>query len=244
MNLELVYVTHNCFLAETPDRLLLFDLPAAPHIDAPGVALVRERLVDKRVFVFASHSHEDHFTPDVRQLARSAREATFIVSDDIAELHDAFNPEKQPGVVVVEPETWVTVADMDILGFESTDMGVGFFIRFQGQGLYFGGDVAEWAWPGQDEASSDFSRRHFQATLARLRDLAPAVAFTNADARLPNWTGALDLAREVRPRLLVPMHAFGEPERIWRFAQDLEQTGHGCPLFLYEKPGDVLRVTL
>jgi len=53
---------------------------------------------------------------------------------------------------------------------------------------------------------------------------------------LPNWGGAARFLEHVRPRLFVPMHAFGDTASIAGFARTLHVPD--TKMFVYEKTGD------
>lgn len=244
--MEIAYVHHDCFILFLEDSLntaFLFDYPAAEHRPEAAPGYVRKQLAGRRVFCFFSHSHADHFSPDARDLLDDVESAYYIVSEDVASMTEAFDPEHHDDVTVVEPEQTVTVEELAITGYESTDLGVGFFIRLPSSTVWFSGDVARWSRNGQEEAAQKFANSHFDKTLDALKSTAGRldVAFAAADPRLPHWAGGLDVARVVRPRVLVPMHAFGRLDELQKFA---DQVGDSTRLFMYENLGDRYRPSL
>ena len=71
--MRVTFLAHSGFLVELPSALLLFDylgagLPALP---------------DKPLLIFASHRHEDHFTPSIFSLDDGSRETYFLLGKDI-----------------------------------------------------------------------------------------------------------------------------------------------------------------
>jgi len=237
MDFVITYIHHNCFVLTAGARTFLFDYPASQHLSDHAVELVRAAVKDADLYVFASHSHEDHFTPAILRLADTARRTRFVLSYDIVELFAEFDPEHLDNVIVVEPEERYRLDGMDIEAFESTDLGVGFLITLEGARIYFGGDVAEWVWENQEAPAKAFSRRHFGEILDKLKARQPIhVAFSNADHRLANWAGGTRFVHEIQPTLFVPMHTFGNVEWLPRFATDLGPTA--TQLFLYAKTGE------
>lgn len=72
--MDITYIGHSGFLLETEDSLLLFDyyqgeLPTLPH--------------DRDLYVFASHRHQDHFNPEIFELAGRHPRVHYILSGDI-----------------------------------------------------------------------------------------------------------------------------------------------------------------
>ena len=72
--MKVTFINHSSFFVELESHCLLFDYYQG---DIPQV-------VDKPLYVFASHSHEDHFSPEIFQLARPGREVYYLLSDDIS----------------------------------------------------------------------------------------------------------------------------------------------------------------
>ena len=65
----------------------------------------------------------------------------------------AFDPAVLPQCQVLEPDQCCALDDMRIETLESTDLGVGYLITWQGRRIWFGGDVAHWDWPVLDAAA-------------------------------------------------------------------------------------------
>ncbi len=224
MKLELSYVFHNSFLVRTPEKLLLFDYPQAEFLQSGERAYVEAAVDGADLLVCVSHSHKDHFTPAIEELARHAARVRYVLSYDVAELYPDFDPEEsgRNDVTVIEPDAWAEVDGIRILGLESTDLGVGFLLQLADKTIYFGGDVAEWDWPQADERSRAFSREHFARTLETLASFDIDLAFSNADSRLENWSGAKRLVETLKPRFFVPMHTFGRLESLQQFCRELK----------------------
>ncbi len=68
------YTGHSGFTVESETHMLIFDysegvLPRLP--------------MKKKLYVFISHAHEDHFNPAVFSICREHPNVKFVVSDDI-----------------------------------------------------------------------------------------------------------------------------------------------------------------
>ena len=72
--MRITYIRHSAFLVEWEDIVCLFDYAEGelPEIDR-----------DKRLCVFASHHHSDHFNPEIFTRFADYPRHTFILSDDI-----------------------------------------------------------------------------------------------------------------------------------------------------------------
>lgn len=73
--MTLRYILHSGFLLETERCILVFDYWMDP------TDVMREYLhTSKRVYVFASHFHEDHFTKEIFSWKESIQDITYILS--------------------------------------------------------------------------------------------------------------------------------------------------------------------
>ena len=72
--MRITYIGHSGFAAEWEDIVCLFDFAEGelPRIGA-----------DRRLFVFVSHVHSDHFSPEIFHSFDGVARKTFILSDDI-----------------------------------------------------------------------------------------------------------------------------------------------------------------
>lgn len=245
MRVAISYIYHNAFVVRTPEKTLLFDYPDDDFLQAGEQDCTADAVSDTDLLICVSHSHKDHFTPSVQDFARFAARTHYVLSYDIVELYPEFDPQEsgRTDVTVIEPDEWSEIDGLRILGLESTDLGVGFLIQYGGKNIYYGGDVAEWDWEGSDQRARQFSRDHFGRTLETLCPYGIDLAFSNADERLRNWSGAVRFMREVHPRFFVPMHAFGRLEALQRFAAEAEVPAD-VTLLSYEKLGTFARIDL
>lgn len=217
MDATVTYVHHNCFCLAAGAMALVFDYPAREHRREGADEVVRRLLAGREAYVFFSHSHADHCSPEVLELLDGAASATLVLSYDVPDMVPELD---LPGAVVVEPGDdpaggvpgeAVRAGALAVSALESNDLGVAFFINAGGLRIYYGGDLAEWLWPGTDEAGAAHVRGFFGRSLDAVRAFAPHVAFMDCDRRLPNLAGYERFARAVRPPVLVPTHDFGDP---------------------------------
>lgn len=234
MKAEITYIHHNCFFMEIEGVGFVFDVPTDEHLDKETLALLQGKVEAKDIYVFISHSHDDHFREDLPDLFTNAHSIHWIFSYDVGEMYPRF--ENLADAVFVEPEEHYEEFGLNIEGFESTDLGVGFLFEFRGKRIWFGGDVAEWAWDNQDEKSYEFAVDHYKKTLETLQERPPALAFVNTDKRLTNWAGAMKFLHHIQPAVFVPMHTFGYPEWVNEFIAQAGETG--SRIFNYDQAGD------
>ena len=155
--MKITHIFHSGFMVETEKSVLLFDwyrgkLPKIP--------------AGKRLYVFCSHAHEDHYSPMIWDLQKKIPEVTYILD---AGIPDAVkHPEAE--VVTVEPRQAYAVRALRIRTLTSTDMGVAFYIETEGKRIYHAGDLNVWYW--FDEALEDniSSEKRCRAEMQYLAD--------------------------------------------------------------------------
>ena len=71
--MKVTFIYHSSYFVELDHCCLLFDYYQGniPQVDKP-------------LYVFASHSHGDHFSPAIFQLAQEGKEVHYLLSDDIS----------------------------------------------------------------------------------------------------------------------------------------------------------------
>lgn len=233
MQVPITYVYHSCFCMKLGDSTLVFDYPGHTHRNAQSESVVAKALLGAAAYVFFSHSHHDHCSPEIIPLASKAASVRYVLSYDVPDMIPEFDIEN---AVVVEPEEEYQVDDLKITCLDSNDLGVAFMIQAPGVRVYYGGDLAEWTWPNLDEKSKALVEQYFGECLDQIKAFGLDIAFSNVDKRLPNLGGAARFLDHVRPRFFVPMHAFGNTASIAEFANSLNAPD--TELFVYENTGD------
>lgn len=235
MRITITYVHHNCFVLHAPDRVYLFDYPAAAHRGAEAAELVRRAVAGRDLTVFISHGHEDHLGDDLDEVTVQAATVRTVLSDDVPDMR----PEAVPArgeVHVVEPDERYSLGPLRVQTLMSNDLGVAYLVEDRGLRFYYGGDLAEWIWPGTPPREAEFTRAFFRAAMERVRAFRPHVAFSNTDPRLEHLAGGETACRMAGARVFVPMHAFGETAALAGLGQVAREVG--ALAFIYARSGD------
>ncbi|MFW6141384.1 MAG: MBL fold metallo-hydrolase [Candidatus Saliniplasma sp.] len=232
MKVEVTYLVHSCFTVELDDKVLLFDYPSRSFSRSNLNQLVKSKMKGKKAYIFASHSHGDHYSSDIFEFENTASETYFILSDDIP----SYGISKSSNIYQIGSKKQITIDDLSIQTFESNDAGVAFLISYKNKKIYFGGDLAKWDWPEWSESKRREHVEVFESILDELNKLDIELAFSNMDKRLKSWAGPLDFMRAVKPGYFVPMHTFGnEPWVDDLLGKDIPK---GITIFHYKKTGD------
>ncbi len=213
--MEITYIHHSGFLAETDQALLLFDFVGGP---------LPELDQKKDLIVFASHRHGDHFSPGIFDLAQDHPRIRFVLSDDIWQnrvpeninCHTEF---VDPGKVLRLPDG----GGVCITAFKSTDEGVAFMVEADGKTIYHAGDLNDWRWNGgplswNNNMSANYKR---ELELIHSKGFSPDVAMVPLDGRQEDlfYLGLDEFMRTVGAGTVFPMHFWKEYDLIRKFKE-------------------------
>jgi len=175
--MQVTYIKHSGFAVELEDCILLFDywegmLPAFTP--------------EKPLFVFASHSHFDHFNRNIFAIFRGRPNTCFILSDDIS-VSDALSKEYAGSLHLVSPNKRLSAVcgavQIDIQTLRSTDLGVAFIVRCGNKTIYHAGDLHCWAWNGAGPVAVQKAIAALLHEIEPLRTVKIDAAFLPLDPR-------------------------------------------------------------
>ncbi len=168
--MKITFIKHSCYFVELDTCCLLFDYYEG---DVPDT--------DKPLYIFASHSHGDHFSPQVFHLYREGRETVFFLSQDIWK-----NRVPEPlreRVLFVKPHQTYEAGGLKIATLKSTDAGVAFLVQCGDKLLYHAGDLNCWVWDGAPRFQNDQMTQQYKKELELLAGKKLNVAFVPLDPR-------------------------------------------------------------
>lgn len=199
MEIKITYLDNSGFLAESLNYNLIFDYyNTSPTREGKGIidpcALAR-----KTTLIFVSHSHYDHYTPEIWTLFKNVPNVEFIISDDI---------KAKASAVKVSPNNSYNIKGAEITTFKSTDEGVAFLIKADGVVIYHAGDLNWWDWEGEPKNWLADMERVFKEQILKLKGTHINIAFAPVDPRLERnmGKGARFLIDTADVDLLIPMH--------------------------------------
>jgi len=190
---------HSGFLVELDQINLIFDF----FTDRLNV-ITPEIFSNKRTYAFASHSHHDHFNKKIFDW-RERGDVTYILDGSCRAPKDA-------KAVTVNEGDDVTIDDIRVQTYGSTDAGVSFLATAAGVSIFHAGDLNDWYWA--EESTPEELAADEEAYLRILRQIAGQhidVAFIPEDPRLKEHAGrGIRFFKEiVNPKRIVPMHYAG-----------------------------------
>ena len=233
--MQLTYIFHSGFVFETDQCILVFDY----WMDPAGV-LPRYLESSKPMYVFASHFHEDHFTPEILTWRERRDSICYLLSKDILRHRRA--RKEDADVWLGKGATWED-ALVRVTATGSNDSGVSWVVETAGMRLFHAGDLNNWYarfltddYQGGLVYSPDFGidvdpvkeEKRFLGELKDIRKLTGRfdVAMFPVDGRIGNGytRGARQFLDRFQVGLLVPMHfvavGFRSAWRMKEFADE------------------------
>ena len=209
--MQITYIHHSGFLVETDRFYYVFDYESGdlPEMDP-----------EKPVFVLSSHSHGDHYNPEVFSKLAGMRHVRAILSADIVPPAGVDTLSVSPG------KTYSLNPRQSITTFRSTDLGVAFLVEDGENLIYHAGDLNDWFWEGEPETwnaqmTADYRRqiRLLGETLGqRIVDAAFVVLDPRQEADYDR--GMCFFLEHVAAKQVYPMHYWDDPTIIETFLQD------------------------
>ena len=201
--MKITFLHHSAFLAELPDCTLLFDWTGEP---LPAF----DRTLP--LYVFASHHHNDHYTPAIFRLGMEG--VTYILASCIrlSARRRAEYAIDDAHVIRLSAGKTAEIGDLTVTTIRSTDAGVAFLVKAGDKTLFHAGDLNWWHWEGEDPAWNDKMARDFAASCDRLRGVRADAAFLPLDPRQEDafWWGFHRFMTTLDAGTAFPMHCWGD----------------------------------
>ena len=148
--LRVTYVWHSCFVVELDKSILVFDYFPKEAVETVHFeGKMPELDANKHIYVFASHSHKDHFSLEVLRWREKYSQISYIFSKDIRLgraylLRNGFDPEIKKQIHFVSVIEKYEIGDLVVETLRSTDAGVAYLVQAEGLSIYHAGDLHWW----------------------------------------------------------------------------------------------------
>lgn len=223
------YLLHCGYAVKTPTRLLIFDYisPAGDTSDTNQIQslatgrIYPEEIKDLKVYVFVTHSHEDHYDSVILEWQEQVEDITYIfgwqATDDSNHYH------------MVNPREAIQVDNMEIytINCRSGVPEVAFLIKTDGLTIFFQGDY----------------KSDSMADIDYLTDRCDTVDMAFLGAHTRKWSEASNRIKRImerlQPRVVFPMHYGGKELTYKLFAQECASDGFPFVIKCPEEPGDM-----
>lgn len=215
--MNITYINHSGFLIEWDYCYWLFDYYKGE---------IPELKKDKKIFVFVSHNHGDHFNPEIFELLKDNHNVVYVLSSDIKHINENTNK-----IISVKPSSEYTIQDDSserilLQTLKSTDRGVAFLLKYQDKTIYYAGDLNLWLWKEETKQYNNNMRANFEKEIIKLKDVFIDVAFAPLDPRQEEWyyMGMESLLTTARVKYAFPMHFWNKPDIVDQFKKDYGTT--------------------
>ena len=216
-DLKITYICHSGFLVETKNCYYLFDYYKGrlPALDPK-----------KPILVFASHSHPDHYNPEIfpKLASLGMEQVTAVLSKDISKKK---YPSGVPVITVIFYQQYELPWETRLETLLSTDQGVAFLIRCPDGVIYHAGDLNDWVWagesPGYNRQMTGSYKHEIDLLASRLQPSTSIdAAFIPLDPRQEKdyARGMLYFLKKIKVKAVYPMHYWERSEIIGQFLQE------------------------
>ncbi|WP_252226000.1 MBL fold metallo-hydrolase [Caldicoprobacter algeriensis] len=220
------YLHHSGFAVETAGHFLVFDYSCdKPESEArsleSGIVTPDQLDKDKRILVFVSHGHGDHFNKVIFDWQKDRPDIVYVLSIDIKRMVK-LNWENS---YVVFPYKILHIDDVMIKAYGSTDIGVSFLVEVDGLKIFHAGDLNCWYWYYEstpEELKQD--KESFEREIDKMAGEPIDIAFFPVDPRLKEYyhMGGELFINRLRPDLFVPMHFWEQYDITRKFADRMK----------------------
>lgn len=210
LGLKIKYLYHSGFSVETDNHMLIFDY-------YQGFV----NLKDKKTYVFSSHSHGDHYNPEIFSWRKQRPNIRYILSSDIS--GEASIPPEKDKITFISPYEEKQIDDIKIKAYGSTDLGVSFLVKCNGKNIFHAGDLNWWYWPDDTPEEKKQGEEWFKKEIAEIKGESIDIAFFPVDPRLEEnyCLGGEFFIKEIKPRYFVPMHLWDDQQIVRKFKEQM-----------------------
>jgi ankyrin repeat protein len=226
------YLGHAGWAVETKNNVLIFDyFRIGNPADQPSLIngnVDAAEFDGKKVTVFVSHKHNDHFDKSILGWNGKIGNLTYVFGE---------KPDTVFAYELIGPREKRVINGIDVSTIKSTDAGVAFFIAVDGVTIFHAGDHAN----AQNDLTGPFTPEiDYLAGSARSVDIAfePVCGCGFPELECVR-KGIYYSVEKLNPKVLFPMHSGGGGEyRYLEFAADARANGCKAKICCAKASGD------
>jgi ankyrin repeat protein/L-ascorbate metabolism protein UlaG (beta-lactamase superfamily) len=247
-DLKIYHTGHSGWVLNYKEIWMIFDYyPLLPLPDEPTIdngIVDAEFLKGKKVFVFVSHEHSDHFSQEISNWQKVNPDIRYFFGfnpndDRVFRTH----PFELPDYTRILPDSSYVFDDLKISTFKSpVDLGVGFVVEYQnltflhsGDALYMNND-----WPNVYTQSIDKLKLKYPKIDFAFVPIT-GCGFPNADAVVKSYEYLIE---SFQPKVIVPMHGSGREESYDLFKETYDKKYPNSRVMLFRYKGDHQKVKI
>jgi len=224
--LDIYYLGHSGFAAETKSSLLVFDYWEDKNRYLENVL----KNNNKETFFFSSHDHHDHYDDSIERYKK-----TFDITGHFTgwDMHDKDH-------IFIGPHVTKEIKGGSVTASGSNDSGVSFLVRRDDIGIFHGGDLAGW----EDETWDSFVSAAANLASSGIKIDVSFLAVTTFSGMMQKTMvkAAKYFIETLGPAFFIPMHANGK-EYLYREFKDRYYPGDDR-IICFDHPGDKIGLKL
>ena len=212
------YIYHSGFVLELEKSILIFDfyrIPTDKKNEEESFISKFIKRTDKKIYVFSSHSHSDHFNKEILKWLNLNENIKYILSDDI-KIH------KHKNFYFTKEGDSFELDNLKISTFGSTDLGSSFYVNTENKNIFHSGDLHFWHWEDDTPEEEKTMYNGYIAQLKKIKKLDRIdIAFVPVDPRLGvNTLEGVELFYEyLKPKIIIPMHFSDDYSKMKNFIE-------------------------
>ena len=212
------YIYHSAFVIELKKSILIFDFYRFPSNKKKEKEEFFNRFIkrtDKKVYVFSTHSHSDHFNKEILTWLEMNENIKYILSDDIKIY-------KHKNFYFTKEDDSFELDNLKITTFGSTDLGSSFYVNTEDKNIFHSGDLHFWHW---EDDTAEEEKNMYDGYIAQLEKIKKLdridIAFVPVDPRLGvNTLEGVELFYKIlKPKIIIPMHFSDDYSRMKEFTE-------------------------
>lgn len=248
--MKIIYIHHSTFCVEIDGKVLVFDYyggKGLPSCEYHGK--MPEYPEDTPVYVFASHSHRDHFDAEVLRWSGRYRHIHYFFAKEVKKKLGnsmlkrlGFDETIKDKITYVRPKEKHEMEGVEVETLVSTDSGVAFLVTVSGKRIFHAGDLNWWRWEGETESFNLYQEATYKRQIDLLADRKPDVSFVVVDPRQEQnkFLGMDYFIQQVPTGYVIPMHLWKQYGLIKEYCGRAEHEQDRQRILLFEQENQSL----
>ncbi|MFT8344484.1 MAG: MBL fold metallo-hydrolase [Clostridium beijerinckii] len=203
------YLYNSGFTVETENYLLIFDYykdstDKGDKCISNGAVGEEDLKTQKKVIVFSSHSHFDHFNPIILKWKQIRPDIHYILSSDI----NIDKNDRNNYINMLSVYEALHIDNLYVKAFSSNDIGISFLVKVDNITIFHSGDLNWWHWWDENEEFNSKMEKSFKSEIEKIKSNSIDIAFFPVDSRLKEYyfIGGEYFIKKINPNLFIPMH--------------------------------------
>lgn len=250
--MKITYIHHSAFCVEIGGKVLVFDYYSGESVPSCQYhGKMPEFPEDTPIYVFASHSHRDHFDMEVLKWSRRYRNIHYIFAKEVKKKLGnsmlkrlGFDETIKEKITYVKPREQYVIDDVWVETLLSTDSGVAFLVTLSGKTVYHAGDLNWWRWEGEPEEFNTYQEKTYKEQMDLLSAQKIDLAFVVMDPRQEQdrYLGIDYFMQKVQADHVIPMHLWKHYELIREYKELPENQRFRDRILMVEKENQEIKV--